>query len=91
MKIIEGDFATPKGRFVIVAGRFEGGTARLPRRVGALAQLAAAGYPVGLTIAGRAYDDTALLRLGLAFERLGTRRTRPPRTPALPRTTSENR
>jgi amidase len=47
--------------------------------------------PVGLTIAGRAYDDTALLRLGVAFERLGTRRTRPPRTPALPRTTSENR
>ncbi|MEH3140055.1 MAG: hypothetical protein PGN37_07675 [Mycobacterium kyogaense] len=34
-----------------VAGRFEGGTARLPRRVAALAQLAAAGYPVGLTIA----------------------------------------
>ena len=24
MKIIEGDFATPKGRFVIVAGRFNG-------------------------------------------------------------------
>lgn len=34
-----------------VAGRFEGGTARLSRRVTALAQLAAAGYPVGLTIA----------------------------------------
>ncbi|MHA0287745.1 spore photoproduct lyase family protein [Mycobacterium sp. C3-094] len=34
-----------------VAGRFEGGTARLPRRVAALAQLATAGYPVGLTIA----------------------------------------
>ncbi|MDT0180849.1 amidase [Microbacterium sp. ARD31] len=49
------------------------------------------GMPVGLTIAGRAYEDTALLRLGVAFERLGTRRTRPPRTPALPRTTSENR
>ena len=24
MKIIEGDFATPKGRFAIVAGRFNG-------------------------------------------------------------------
>lgn len=47
--------------------------------------------PVGLTIAGRAYDDSALLRLGVAFERLGTRRTPPPRTPALPRTTSETR
>ncbi len=34
-----------------VAGRFEGGTARLPRRVAALAALASAGYPVGLTIA----------------------------------------
>lgn len=47
--------------------------------------------PVGLTFAGRAYDDSALLRLGVAFERLGTRRTAPPRTPALPRTTSETR
>lgn len=34
-----------------VAGRFEGGTARLPRRIAALAQLAGTGYPVGLTIA----------------------------------------
>ncbi|MCM3695468.1 amidase [Microbacterium oleivorans] len=49
------------------------------------------GMPVGLTIAGRAYDDAVLLRLGVAFERLGARRTRPPRTPALPRTTPENR
>ncbi|MEI2270211.1 amidase [Microbacterium sp. No. 7] len=47
--------------------------------------------PVGLTFAGRAYDDSTLLRLGVAFERLGTRRTPPPRTPALPRTTSETR
>lgn len=47
--------------------------------------------PVGLTFVGRAYDDSALLRLGVAFERLGTRRTPPPRTPALPRTTSETR
>ncbi|OBK49843.1 radical SAM protein [Mycobacterium gordonae] len=34
-----------------VAGRFEGGTARLPRRIGALRALASAGYRVGLTIA----------------------------------------
>jgi spore photoproduct lyase len=34
-----------------VAGRFEGGTARLPERVGALRRLALAGYPVGLTLA----------------------------------------
>ncbi|GAB7003528.1 amidase [Nocardioides sp. AN3] len=41
------------------------------------------GMPVGLTIAGRAYDDTALLRLGTAIEATGTRRTEPPRTPRL--------
>ena len=41
------------------------------------------GMPVGLTFAGRAYDDTALLALGLAFERTGHRRTEPPRTPRL--------
>ncbi len=40
--------------------------------------------PVGLTFAGRAYDDTALLRTAAAFEALRTRRTPPPRTPALP-------
>jgi amidase len=39
------------------------------------------GMPVGLTFAGRAYDDTALLRLATAFEGTGSRRTRPPRTP----------
>jgi amidase len=39
------------------------------------------GMPVGLTFAGRAYDDTALLRLATTFEGTGTRRTRPPRTP----------
>jgi amidase len=37
--------------------------------------------PVGLTFAGRAYDDTALLRLATAFERTGARRVAPPRTP----------
>jgi amidase len=44
------------------------------------------GMPVGLTFIGRAYDDTALLRLAAAFEATGRRRTAPPRTPALPRT-----
>lgn len=39
--------------------------------------------PVGLTFAGRAYDDTALLRLAAAFEALAPRRVAPPRTPAL--------
>ncbi len=34
-----------------VAGRFDGGTAPVPARLRALATLAAAGYPVGLTIA----------------------------------------
>ncbi|MFS6529612.1 amidase [Microbacterium aurugineum] len=45
------------------------------------------GMPIGLTFAGRAYDDTMLLRLAVAFEATGapgTRRTPPPRTPALP-------
>lgn len=41
------------------------------------------GMPVGLTFAGRAYDDTALLALAAAFEATGARRTSPPRTPAL--------
>jgi len=41
------------------------------------------GMPVGLTIAGRAYDDTALLSLAAAFEATGARRTPPPRTPPL--------
>jgi amidase len=39
------------------------------------------GMPVGLTFAGRAYDDTALLTLAAAFEATGNRRTPPPRTP----------
>ncbi|MDX1893194.1 amidase [Mycolicibacterium sp. 050158] len=41
------------------------------------------GMPVGLTIAGRAYDDVALLRYAAAVEATGTRRTPPPRTPPL--------
>ncbi|MFD6879826.1 MULTISPECIES: amidase [unclassified Streptomyces] len=41
------------------------------------------GMPVGLTFAGRAYDDNALLTLAAAFEKTGSRRTAPPRTPRL--------
>ena len=41
------------------------------------------GMPVGLTFAGRAYDDTALLLLAAAFEATGSRRTVPPHTPPL--------
>jgi amidase len=41
------------------------------------------GMPVGLTFAGRAYDDTALLALAAAFEATRNRRTEPPRTPRL--------
>lgn len=43
------------------------------------------GMPVGLTFAGRAYDDAALLTLAAAFEATGHRRTAPPRTPPLRR------
>jgi len=45
--------------------------------------MADTGMPVGLTVAGRAYDDTALLSLAAAFEATGARRTPPPRTPSL--------
>jgi amidase len=38
------------------------------------------GMPVGLTIAGKAYSDTHLLRLAAAFEASGCRRVPPPRT-----------
>lgn len=41
------------------------------------------GMPVGLTFAGRAYDDNALLRLASAFEATGNKRQIPPRTPPL--------
>jgi amidase len=41
------------------------------------------GMPVGLTFAGRAYSDTALLALAAAFEATGKRRATPPRTPPL--------
>ena len=42
------------------------------------------GMPVGLTFAGKAYGDEGLLRMAGDYERSSQRRTRPPRTPALP-------
>jgi amidase len=42
------------------------------------------GMPVGLTFAGRAYDDSALLRFAAAYEATGSKRQIPPRTPPLP-------
>lgn len=41
------------------------------------------GMPVGLTFAGRAYDDNNLLRFASAFEGTGSKRLVPPRTPPL--------
>ncbi|MNG99319.1 amidase [compost metagenome] len=41
------------------------------------------GMPVGLTFAGRAYDDNNLLRVASAFESTGSKRKVPPRTPPL--------
>ncbi|MBC3362292.1 amidase [Pseudomonas sp. SWRI154] len=41
------------------------------------------GMPVGLTFAGRAYDDSKLLQLASAFEAMGSKRMIPPRTPPL--------
>jgi amidase len=41
------------------------------------------GMPVGLTFAGRAYHDSALLRLAAAFEATGSKRLVPPLTPPL--------
>ncbi|WP_062464681.1 amidase [Demequina soli] len=49
------------------------------------------GMPVGLTLAGRAYSDNALLALGAAFEAAAPRRVAPPRTPALTAAHEEDR
>lgn len=62
----------------------------VPRHLGVptvtvpMGTMADIGMPVGLTFAGRAYDDTLLLTLAAAFEATGARRTAPPRTPPLP-------
>ena len=42
------------------------------------------GMPVGMTIAGKAYDDTRLLRCAAEFDRSARLRAAPPRTPVLP-------
>jgi spore photoproduct lyase len=61
-----------------VAARFEGGTASMPARLAALARMARAGYPVGLTVApvmpisewqdayGTLLDDVAVALDGIA-------------------------
>ena len=65
---------------------------QVPRHLGIptvtvpMGTMADIGMPVGLTFAGRAYDDAELLALAAAFEATGNRRTVPPRTPPLPRT-----
>ncbi|MGM0699667.1 MAG: amidase [Actinomycetota bacterium] len=41
------------------------------------------GIPVGMTIAGRGWDDSALIEIAAAFEATGSRRQVPPRTPRL--------
>ncbi|MDN5716913.1 MAG: amidase [Janibacter sp.] len=41
------------------------------------------GMPIGLTFAGRGWDDNRLLAIAAAFEATGHRRTEPPRTPRL--------
>ncbi|MCS4592875.1 amidase [Brevibacterium sediminis] len=41
------------------------------------------GIPVGLTIAGRGWDDSSLIEIAAAFEATGSRREGPPRTPRL--------
>ena len=40
--------------------------------------------PVGMTFAGKAYDDVRLLRFAAEFDRRAKLRARPPRTPELP-------
>ena len=62
---------------------------QVPRHLGIptvtvpMGTMADIGMPVGLTFAGRAYDDAELLALAAAFEATGDRRTVPPRTPRL--------
>lgn len=42
------------------------------------------GMPVGLTFAGKAYDDTRILRFAADYEQASKRRAAPQRTPELP-------
>lgn len=45
--------------------------------------MADTGIPIGLTIAGRGWSDSELIRIAAAFEATGQRRDTPPRTPRL--------
>ncbi|MGO2037072.1 MAG: amidase [Brevibacterium sp.] len=45
--------------------------------------MADTGIPVGLTILGRGWDDSALIGIAAAFEATGERREEPPRTPRI--------
>lgn len=49
-----------------------------------MGNMADIGMPVGLTIAGKAYDDTRLLRFAAEFNHTAQLRAAPPRTPELP-------
>ena len=49
-----------------------------------MGMLADIGMPAGLTFAGHAWEDTALLAYACAFEQTGRYREAPPRTPVLP-------
>lgn len=49
-----------------------------------MGRMADTGMPMGLTFAGRGWDDVALLKLAQAFEALAPAGEVPPRTPALP-------
>ncbi|MBK1866126.1 amidase [Aestuariivirga sp. YIM B02566] len=49
-----------------------------------MGNMADIGMPVGLTIAGKAYDDTRLLRFAAEFDHTARLRAAPPRTPELP-------
>jgi amidase len=49
-----------------------------------MGRMADINMPVGLTLAGRAYDDASLLAIARTYEHATRRRPRPPMTPGLP-------
>lgn len=56
----------------------------IPTVTACMGIMADIGMPIGLTFAGRAYEDNQLLRYAYAFEQSRQRRQLPTRTPALP-------
>jgi amidase len=56
----------------------------LPTATVLLGTMADLGMPVGVTFAGKAYEDSLVLKCAYAFEQSGSRRKPPARTPALP-------